>query len=71
MAPSPAKPFHMAASPLKPSPFKDRVETATEAVVRKNWSARQAKMGQFFEAKEKKDVAPAWQEQQQQQPLDV
>jgi hypothetical protein len=66
----------MTASPLKPSPFKERVETATDAVVRKNWSDRQAKMGQFFVPKEKKDVPPTWQpqqqpQQQQQQAADV
>ena len=31
MAPSPAKPFQIPASPLKPSPFKERVDTATDA----------------------------------------
>jgi hypothetical protein len=69
MAPSPAKPFSLTASPMKPSPFKERVDTATEAVVRKNWSSRQAKMGQFFAAKDTKDAAPAWQGQQQQEQL--
>lgn len=71
MAPSPAKPFSLQASPMKPSPFKERVDTATEAVVRKNWSSRQAKMGAFFAAKDKKDVPPAgaWQGQQQQEQL--
>ena len=48
MPPSPAKPFALAASPLKPSPFKERVDVATDAVVRKTWSSRQAKMGEFF-----------------------
>jgi hypothetical protein len=69
MAPSPAKPFSLTASPMKPSPFKERVDTATEAVVRKNWSSRQAKMGQFFSAKDTKDAEPAWQGQQQQEQL--
>jgi len=57
----------MPASPLKPSPFKERVDTATEAVVRKNWSGRQAKMADLFTNK-KKEANPAWQEQQ---PVDV
>jgi hypothetical protein len=66
MAPSPAKPFSLTASPLKPSPFKERVDTATEAVVRKNWSSRQAKMGAFFTApKDTQDVGPPQQLQQQ------
>eukprot|EP00775_Hariotina_reticulata_P002651 gene2651-2950_t len=33
MAPSPAKPFQIPASPLKPSPLKERVDTATDAGV--------------------------------------
>eukprot|EP00879_Flechtneria_rotunda_P010456 GHRR01010932.1.p1 GENE.GHRR01010932.1~~GHRR01010932.1.p1 ORF type:complete len:186 (+),score=53.16 GHRR01010932.1:111-668(+) len=53
LPPSPAKPFELPASPLKPSPFKERVDVATDAVVRKNWSARQAKMGDFFGPKKK------------------
>jgi hypothetical protein len=41
MPPSPAKPFSIPASPAKPSPFKERVDAATEAVVQKNWNQRQ------------------------------
>lgn len=67
MAPSPAKPFSLPASPLKPSPFKQRVDTATEAVVRKNWTQRQAKMGAFFTGP-RPDVAA---QQEQQPPVDV
>jgi hypothetical protein len=48
MPPSPAKPFAMQASPYKPSPMKDRIETATSAVASKAWGARQAKMSEFF-----------------------
>ncbi|WIA33904.1 hypothetical protein OEZ86_007003 [Tetradesmus obliquus] len=58
MPPSPAKPFSIPASPAKPSPFKERVDAATEAVVQKNWNQRQAKMGEFF-APKKKTVATA------------
>lgn len=69
MAPSPAKPFSLTASPLKPSPFKERVDTATEAVVRKNWSSRQAKMGAFFAApKDTQDVGPQQQQAASQHP---
>lgn len=55
----------MPASPLKPSPFKERVDTATEAVVRKNWSDRQAKMGGFFAPKQQTEQPPPAQQQQQ------
>lgn len=48
MPPSPAKPFAMQASPIKPSPMKDRIESATIAVASKQWGARQAKMSEFF-----------------------
>jgi hypothetical protein len=43
MPPSPAKPFSIPASPAKPSPFKERVDAATEAVVQKNWNQRQVR----------------------------
>lgn len=45
MPPSPAKPFSVPASPLKPSPYKDRVEAATRAVANK---MSQAKRGNIF-----------------------
>jgi hypothetical protein len=48
MPPSPAKPFAPQPSPVKPSPLKERIDVATTAVARKNWGARQAKMGEFF-----------------------
>lgn len=48
LPPSPAKPFAMQASPIKPSPIHDRVEHATAAVASKAWGARQAKMSEFF-----------------------
>ena len=48
MPPSPAKPFAMQASPIKPSPMKDRIDSATNAVASKTWGARQAKMSEFF-----------------------
>lgn len=48
MPPSPAKPFAIAPSPIKPSPMKERIDTATGAVASKAWGARQAKMSEFF-----------------------
>jgi len=48
MPPSPAKPFAMQASPIKPSPMQERIESATTAVASKAWGARQAKMSEFF-----------------------
>jgi hypothetical protein len=62
MPPSPAKPFAMQASPYKPSPMKDRIDTATTAVASKAWGARQAKMSEFFggaKAAAKPATAPA------------
>ena len=47
MPPSPAKPFSVPASPLKPSPYKDRVDAATRAVANK---MTQAKRGALFAA---------------------
>jgi hypothetical protein len=48
MPPSPAKPFAMQASPVKPSPMKERIDSATTAVASKAWGARQARMSEFF-----------------------
>ncbi|KAI8463157.1 MAG: hypothetical protein J3K34DRAFT_445000 [Monoraphidium minutum] len=48
MPPSPAKPFAMQASPIKPSPMKERIDSATTAVASKTWGARQKKMSEFF-----------------------
>jgi hypothetical protein len=53
MPPSPAKPFAMMASPLKPSPMKDRIETATQAVARKAFAGkRQARIDALFGTKQ-------------------
>eukprot|EP00879_Flechtneria_rotunda_P018465 GHRR01019369.1.p1 GENE.GHRR01019369.1~~GHRR01019369.1.p1 ORF type:complete len:166 (+),score=30.37 GHRR01019369.1:785-1282(+) len=41
LLPNPAKPFSLPASPSKPSPFKQRVNMATDAVARKHWSPQQ------------------------------
>lgn len=64
MPPSPAKPFAMQASPIKPSPMKDRIDSATTAVASKTWGSRQAKMSEFFggakaSAKPAAPLAPA------------
>ncbi len=48
MPPSPAKPFSPQASPLKPSPLKERIDTATQAVAQKHWTQKQSKMNGLF-----------------------